>query len=623
MQTGADVLDRFKTVDAADIQRLTDAGSYSRGASYYRSGHIYDTVLRGATIQGQCSGSAAEDYRVRATFALADAPGDEPLTAFDCTCPRGGLCKHIVALLLTWIHRPEEFEAREEIATLLKDRSREDLLVLIARMLDQDPDLEALLELPVPTMQAVPGMGGKRTVEPATISKQVRAAFRRNGYEWGAASEIASDLERLKAIGDGYAQAGQWANAQAVYGTVAVEGAERYGEADDEGGALAAAIMGCVEGLANCLDAQAELSPEDHLEPAARAELVRTLYDCWNEIDFDLETDVPEVIARNVTPSERTQVEAWIRKAMRPGSAFSDQYQNRALMEFLMALKAHSDVSDADLLAEYRNFHLYSEAAGLLVKMGRIEEALAVAREHLPEAYSALQFAEQLLALGGTAVPQAFAFIEERLQKAEKGQRHEAAHYLGWLGKQYAAHGMAEKALATERRRFADSPSQETYEAAKAAAQMPGQPDGLWDRLRPELIGALERQNAWSLLTQIYLQEKDVRSALDALRRLDRVEGGGYFGSLWGLPELRERVAQAAERDFPEEALDIYQRLADNLIAQRGRENYQQAAVYLDRARALYNGLDLGALWKEYIADLRDRNRTLRALKEELEAAGL
>ena len=59
------------------------------------------------------------------------------------------------------------------------------------------------------------------------------------------------------------------------------------------------------------------------------------------------------------------------------------------------------------------------------------------------------------------------------------------------------------------------------------------------------------------------------------------------------------------------------------LIAQQGRQNYQQACRLLARVRALYERLGEGETWVRYIADLRERNRRLRALMEELAAAGM
>jgi uncharacterized Zn finger protein len=67
----------------------------------------------------------------------------------------------------------------------------------------------------------------------------------------------------------------------------------------------------------------------------------------------------------------------------------------------------------------------------------------------------------------------------------------------------------------------------------------------------------------------------------------------------------------------------LYQQQAERLIAQRDRQKYQAACTYLAKMRALYEALGEHAVWTDYIAGLRERNRNLRALKEELARAGL
>ena len=82
-------------------------------------------------------------------------------------------------------------------------------------------------------------------------------------------------------------------------------------------------------------------------------------------------------------------------------------------------------------------------------------------------------------------------------------------------------------------------------------------------------------------------------------------------------------VAKAAEETRPRAALELYQQHAEGLIAQQGRQNYQQACRYLTKVRRWYEQLGESEAWARYIADLRERNRRLRALMEELAAARL
>ena len=86
---------------------------------------------------------------------------------------------------------------------------------------------------------------------------------------------------------------------------------------------------------------------------------------------------------------------------------------------------------------------------------------------------------------------------------------------------------------------------------------------------------------------------------------------------------MRLRVAAAAERDHPERARAIYERVAEGYIGYRGRENYKEAAKLLKKVQELYLRQGQEADWAAYIEDLRASNKSLRALKEELDALGL
>jgi uncharacterized Zn finger protein len=59
------------------------------------------------------------------------------------------------------------------------------------------------------------------------------------------------------------------------------------------------------------------------------------------------------------------------------------------------------------------------------------------------------------------------------------------------------------------------------------------------------------------------------------------------------------------------------------MIAQRGRQNYQEACKYLAKMRVLDEKLGEGEAWTSYITALPEQNRNLRALKEKLAVSGL
>ncbi len=637
METGKAVKKRFKSINELEVRDYTDSSSFNKGNSYFSNSYIYDPTLRGASLTAMCAGSSGGPYRVKANLVLTEDKSEAKLVDWDCSCPRGGFCKHIVALLLTWIKQPENFEVRPTFADLLKDKSREELLVLIERMLKQAQELETLVELPIPvSKQAVPpGMSNQLTVNPVTIRRQVVAAFRNSGNEWGSAVAIAEDLDRLRQIGDTYAEAGQWANAQAVYAVIIEEATTHYEETDDEG-EIITAIDECAVGLIKCLEVQTSLPQADRLDSQTRQALLKTLYDL-REFDYDYsggeDVDLEEEIAQNVTDEERTLVETWLRRDMKPGGNFSNEYRNQHAVNFLMKLKIYSNISDEDLLNEYRQAGLYKDMAIKLIQLGRLDEALKVAEEHLLDLEQVTRFAEQLLAQGGEAVNRAFALVEQRLKQSESstsqpknsyGGMTDGSRYVQWLGEKYGEQGRLEQAITMQLRWFQNSPSHQTYLAVKKTAQLRGQPAELWASLRPGLLSALEKQENWRALLEIYLSEGEVGDALFALGELERTSSKtSYYGYGWADATIQVRVAQAAEVAFPQEAIRLYQQAAEKLIDARGRDKYQEAAGYLSQVRLLYEKLGRQGDWHIYITRLRDNNKSLRALREELDTLGL
>lgn len=67
----------------------------------------------------------------------------------------------------------------------------------------------------------------------------------------------------------------------------------------------------------------------------------------------------------------------------------------------------------------------------------------------------------------------------------------------------------------------------------------------------------------------------------------------------------------------------IHSATAEKLISFQGRENYRAAAGHLKRVRALYKRLGEVQQWQRLIAGLREQHKRLRALREELDQAGL
>ena len=230
----------------------------------------------------------------------------------------------------------------------LNNKSREELLFLVEQLLERKPEIkpliELLIELPFPDssqQERTPGKGNSLTLNLSSIRKQLDAALYYAGRGWRSASLIANELSRLCEIGDDFANAGEWANALAVYTTITGEAIARYEELEDEW-QIAAIIDDCTEGLALCLDAQRDLPADDQLSIASREDLLTSLYNIWKfGQDYGgIDTDVVGTIKRNVTKDERKMVERWLQQEIQAGMS---NWRKQHLMSFLEKLKEGRD----------------------------------------------------------------------------------------------------------------------------------------------------------------------------------------------------------------------------------------------------------------------------------------
>lgn len=613
---------RFAPLAAGDVKSQTDSGSFTRGQTYFRQGRIHDTALRDTAIEGLCDGSDFMPYRVQVTLPLRETRGGTSLPA-SCTCPRGGFCKHIVALLLTWIANPDLFVVREPVAGLLAGRSQQDLISLIERMIASYPDLERFVDLPV--VHAGEATANEVTVDEAAIRRQVRAANRQvDAYDYrSGVVQGASDIYAILELGNDCALDDQWANVQAVLTILFEETGDTVLSVVDDEGELSNIITECDAGLAACLAIQAELPEDQRLSDEARGRLIRTLYDIWRFDIFDaggigIAGEGPNAIACNVTADERTMVEGWLR-AEEP-----NKWSQRLTTGFLVMLREEAGLDDEQLLEVYREAELWDDVAGLLLEMGRVDDAAAVAGRHLKEPFGLLAFANALIARDGGTLDRALTLIDDHMWEAEgKNPAHDAV-LQQWLAAQYSTHNRPRDALAIAERRFKAQPTHDTWQMVRQAAELPGQAPEVWAGLRPNLLGQLRKQKEWTTLVEIHLEDGEVEAALDAHgRHVELLRKDRWYGSGWSYPDQELRLAGAAEADYPDQAIAIYRQQAEGRIANRQRSSYKVAAELLARVKETLEHHSRAEEWTALIDGLRTEHKTLRALREELDALGV
>jgi tetratricopeptide (TPR) repeat protein len=390
---------------------------------------------------------------------------------------------------------------------------------------------------------------------------------------------------------------------------------------EDDEGYLAEMLFNCDVGLSTCLAIQETLPETDRLDGGQRERLLRSLYDIWRFDTFDigwgsLATNGPEAIARCVTPAERTRVDGWL-AAERLDTPFTQDMTSN----FRVLLAEHAGLCAERLLAIYREAGRWNDVANRLFAANQVDNAIAVAREHLREPASLLPFATRL---AQQDAPRAIQLVEDLAWEVEGKDAGADAAIEGWLAANLGAAGRAAEALALADKCFALSPTIETWRGVRDVARLPDQETDAWSSRRPRMLSTLREQNDLPTVIVAEVEEGDTDAAELALAELRRLrERNPYAVPYQEMQMLESIVGQAIEVMHPDKAIARYRHQAELLIGQRKRDAYRQAAQYLERVKLLLDANARRDEWQSIIDEVRNKHKKLSALRDELDALDL
>lgn len=579
------------------IRSRATAQSFARGESYYHSAAIFDTVRRGNQLEGRCAGSDYAPYHVRVT--LDKEGGVEE--AF-CTCPYdwGGDCKHIVALLLTYLREPERFAERAPVEDTLLERSKEQLITLIRQMVARYPDLQALIDRPVPGQQP-----GDQPADTEPFRRELRRAVRTFG-EWGDHTAE----ETIYSVADAarrFEETGDWRSACAIYQAILEECLLTDQHLVDDEGEYLGALSSVLERLAGCLE-RVEIAQDD----ATRRAILDRLLDAYI---WDVEMGgyglgdevMPEALLAYARQDDLPAIRERILAAQRrEAESPYEEWGVEAYEDLLSQLDALDSTDPEVTLQRLREQGMDRLLFGKLLALGRVEEAVAVITESLTGPYERLQVLSALSAAGhdDTAVRLAQETVNSKFD-------HRLAQ---WLAERYCARGDQQALLALRLHCMQQEPDEAYYAALKQAAEAVG----TWGSVRPEIIRQLERSQEFEILTRVYLHDQEWDAAWDTLARVPQ-DSVGWLS----YEPLDFEVAERSRQARPQKAIPVYVKYARHEIDQRNRGHYAVAARYLAVVRDLYQQLGDEEAWHKLIGSIREEFRQLRALQDELNQAGL
>ena len=191
---------QFPELTSEQIQERCTEQSYMRGLDYFHNGAIENATLHGYTLSGTCEGTDIDPYRVAVELMPTG------IAAAYCSCPYdwGGDCKHIVALLLTYVEAPDAIDSLDALLAALAEKPKSSLLQVISELLKRAPELVPIVQAysDVPAASLCPGPLPLVTV----YREQIDRIFGEGFLEQHQLHHVLSQLEDLRCHAESLAQ---------------------------------------------------------------------------------------------------------------------------------------------------------------------------------------------------------------------------------------------------------------------------------------------------------------------------------------------------------------------------------------------------------------------------------
>lgn len=577
------------------VRRLADAASFERGREYIREGRLYDAVAVDGFMRAMCVGSMEIDYSVQIRL------GADRIEDARCTCPRGGFCKHLVALALLPEERPDDllFIRREELRQTLSRHTKEELIsIIIERVVSDVSFARRILATPASSEDDdVDGLDFPELI--AEYRDQVDRAFMHaSSNPYRDAVQSAAALKDIL-LEEEYAARHDPTRLLAFYVGMYVSIEEHAGWVDDSEGAVGAVAALCARGMADTLGSF-EIGSE------TQCDWLRIVVPRYLKNDYGLGDDLDQAIARVRGAAPIALAEELILESVereRSNVDRSDWQRHYRLMtagELLAELYVASS-RDAEIPELYRDLGLDFHYVTHRLSTGDVAGAVAHARTHLRIGYDITRFARALLDAGELSAVRGFLeVVLPELGSNEPYRKEILQVYADTL----EGLGDFAEALDVKIQSFRERPSVESFRRAIDAARALGRGAEV-DRRMIEWAetGGVSGER----LVEIHIDRGDVDAAVRAFRRTPA----------YHRDELTIRLAEFIANDRPEESRSLLESLVESNIARRNRAHYAQAATIAGKLRPILGH----AAFTEYVRTLRARYPRLPALQDELNRA--
>jgi uncharacterized Zn finger protein len=552
--------------------------SFQKGLAYYLSGAIYEptwqSIPNGIMLMAFCEGSSAPSYQLSVKL---DAEG---VRSASCTCPYdwGGDCKHIVALLLTYLRQPEKFTVQKSVTELLSGLEKDALAEVIIRLVERNPDLYDDLEIIIPSVTAAksksdPSKERQHTqVSEQVYRKQVKRILKQSRYEdgdeYGSVPTYLDDLEEVRKTAQQFLDANDAQGALIILLVLLEETIDDYESEMDYDGDVASFIQSLGLPLAEAI-----LSVE--MDDQSYQSLYASIEESLKNLDESIEESELEVITVALDygwtdlPDQESQWEEYDEDTW---MLFDELQQAR-----LNVLERQKRVDEFLQLAQKANKLRYILK---LLQLGRYDDAIIESQALINE-QEIFSVAQQLRETG---------HISEALALAERALQQPGQHNLElatWLAPLEENRGETNLALLAYHAAFDVQPAITWYRHLK---RLSGKN---WERLRPELMKRVNENTTPDTLADIYLEEQDWDAAIAMAEKIS-----------WPF-NLLEKVADGVLAHRPDWVIRLSLKQAEELILKTQSNLYPSAAKWLLRAKKAYQIKGQANDWQSYISNLR------------------
>ena len=546
------------------LRRAAGTRAYERGKRYADEGRVRAAAEDRGVLSARVVGTKA--YRV----TLREKDGSP---AFSCTCPQGRdgkFCKHAVALGITWLERSEgaatsPLSGREitggDLKRHLAGMKKKELEDLVMEQAERDAAVRSRLVGRV--ARAEPGGRGLVSLRRA-VDDAVAVLGAAEDEESGEAMESLEEVARAAA---GLLKAGRAADAFALaeYSLEEMDGAAGMVDRHDD------VLPGLMEEFAGLhLKACRKARPD----PTA---LARRLF------KWEMHGESGQL------PSA---FPAYVRLLGKDGLA---AFRRLAEAEWARVPAIRSEEASFD---ERRGRHEITRIMEELARhYGDFEAQVAVKAKDLSGPHSYLEIAETYRKAGKR---------DKAMEWAERGlkafSREPDAGLSEFIADGHHRRGRHGEAMTLMWNAFAATPSEWTYRVLRRHAQRAGG----WADCRRKAHAFLRGEGEVgpgsgrrfvrddrSLLVEILLGEKDAEAAW-------REAKAGGCSRHWWL-----KLAQAREKDHPEDVVPIYQERAEQALRWTNKGAYREAVGLLKRLHDVMRRMDRLPEFSSYVASLR------------------